>query len=88
MINVDVFQSVEPLAALALVDLVPDVQVQLVPAQNGDVGDVVKGVDRAVQVQTISVKACADAYGLLLIPGMEITTKEEVQLFSGRTAGR
>ena len=27
-----------------------------------------------------AAKACADAYGLLLIPGMEITTKEEVHL--------
>ncbi len=27
-----------------------------------------------------AVKACCDAYGLLLIPGMEITTKEEVHL--------
>ena len=27
-----------------------------------------------------AVKACADAYGLLLIPGMEITTREEVHL--------
>ena len=26
------------------------------------------------------VKRCADAYGLLLIPGMEITTKEEVHM--------
>ena len=26
------------------------------------------------------VKACADAYGLLLIPGMEITTREEVHM--------
>ena len=27
-----------------------------------------------------AAKACADAYGLLLIPGMEITTREEVHL--------
>ncbi len=27
-----------------------------------------------------AAKACCDAYGLLLIPGMEITTKEEVHL--------
>ena len=27
-----------------------------------------------------AVKACCDAYGLLMIPGMEITTKEEVHL--------
>ena len=27
-----------------------------------------------------AMQACADAYGLLLIPGMEITTKEEVHL--------
>lgn len=27
-----------------------------------------------------TVKACCDAYGLLMIPGMEITTKEEVHL--------
>ena len=27
-----------------------------------------------------AAKACADAYGLLLVPGMEITTREEVHL--------
>ncbi len=27
-----------------------------------------------------AAQACADAYGLLLIPGMEITTREEVHL--------
>ena len=29
-----------------------------------------------------AVKACADAYGLLMIPGMEITTREEVHLLA------